>query len=103
MNCSATSVYIQEVGLEAESEIGARKAIKEKIERLVKPYSTEKINLLLPMARVTQLVKNSGVDNKAAVRAELRVTLNYRAYGRLSATEPASFEGEITWREFHPR
>jgi hypothetical protein len=106
MNCSATSVYIEEVILETESENGAKKGANYKTACLVKPYSSERLNLYSPMASVVaHLVRNSGVDNQAGrvIRAQVQVTLHYRAYGRLSGTEPASFNGEIIWGEFHLR
>ncbi|MGD1155399.1 MAG: hypothetical protein ABSA41_06170 [Terriglobia bacterium] len=106
MNCSATSVYIKDVDLEAESENGAKKAVNEKIGCLVKPYFTEKINVYVPMhSAVAPLVISSGSKDQPAhcPPAVVRVALSYKAYGRLSTTEPISFKGEITWGDFHPR
>jgi hypothetical protein len=106
MNCSATSVYIEEVMVEAESENGTKNGANDKTACLVKPYSSEKLNLYFPMARVVEhLVRNSGVDNQAGrvIRTQVQITLRCRAYGRLSATQPASFNGGIIWGEFHLR
>ena len=69
-------------------------------ERLGKPYSTETINLILPLQSVVrQLVRGSEAkgDSRPGL---LKVTLRYKASGKVRDTEVASFKGEIRWGEF---
>src|SRR6266699_2572455 len=95
MNCSATAVYIEKVGLEAEIENDRSAATTDKAGTLVKPFSAEKINVVLPLQRVVQKLVSSSEDRDQFLPALLRVTLTYRAYGKLRDTEAASFTGEI--------
>jgi hypothetical protein len=55
---------------------------------------------------VREALKSSvakGDHGHAVYKAAVRVILTYRAYGKVSDTEPACFEGDIIWEEFHLR
>jgi hypothetical protein len=107
MNCAAAAVFIDTVTLKMQVQNAQSAATNEKIGRLLKPYSTETINLVVPTQRVVrQALKDSvakGDPGHAAYKAAVSVILTYRAYGKVSNTEPACIEGDIIWGEFHLR
>lgn len=106
MNCSATAVYIEKVRVQSEIENRPTATATYGAGKLVKPYSTETINVVLPMQSVVgELVRGSGAggDSGRPLSAWVQVDLTYRAYGKVSYSEPVNFKGEIHWGEFHPR
>lgn len=106
-NCAATAVYIEKVTLELELQNGRTAAAVEKAGRLIKPYSTDTINVLWLSQNVVQQVRSTSVSKgdagHAVYKDSAKVTVTYRAYGKHAETEPTSFEGEIRWGEFHLR
>jgi hypothetical protein len=104
-NCAATAVYIEQVRLELEVQnVGAAEA-EERVGKLIRPYSTDSINVLSLVEKgVRHALGNSvtkGDPAHAFYKALAKVTVSYRAYGKRSDTDVSCFEGEIRWKEFH--
>jgi hypothetical protein len=106
-NCAATAVYIEQVRLELEVQNARAAAAAETVGKLIKPYSTDSINVFsLVQNAVRQVLGNSvtkGDPARAFYKALAKVTVRYRAYGKHSDTDASCFEGEIAWKEFHLR
>ena len=106
MNCSTVAVYIAEAEIQARTENGETTPYRAKIEKLIPPFGTTRVNLSTPvMTVVDKLIQLSGakVENGRALPATLKLTLYYRAHGKSSRTPASLFEGEILWREFRVR
>ena len=106
-NCAATAVYIEQVRLELEVQNAQASAAAERVGRLIRPYSTDSVNVhFLAQKAVWQAIDNSvtkGDPTHAFYKALAKVTVRYRAYGKQSDTEASCFEGDIRWKEFHLR
>jgi hypothetical protein len=106
-NCAATAVYIEHVRLELEVQDAQALAAAERVGKLIRPYSTDSVNVHFLVQKAVWRALDSSVAKgdpaHACYKALAKVTVRYRAYGKQSDTDPSCFEGDIRWKEFHLR
>jgi hypothetical protein len=96
-NGSQTGIRVTEVEIKAARSDGVTREIGQAKTSVVKPFSTEKINIYSEMTAVVPPLCDKAENS--SIKGRLTITLKYRAHGKSMSTEPWDFDGEI----FHGR